>query len=106
MKPIDAITGLPRSTEAARLVTTHLRHGEVQSQVQTNTFAREMQGRQNSVNQTPKAEHGSFDSEGGSGEGGAFGNNPGGKNQRDGEKDEPAAVCPEKGKILDIRGSS
>ena len=106
MKPIDAITELPRSTEVARLMTTQLRHGEIQSQVQTSTFAREMQGRQNSVGETPRAEHGSFDSEGGSGEGGAFGHSHGGKNQRDGEKDEAAALHPEKGKILDIRGSS
>ena len=35
MKPIDAITELPRSTEVARLMTTQLRHGEIQSQVQT-----------------------------------------------------------------------
>ena len=106
MKPIDAITGLPRSAEVARLMTTQLRHGEVQSQVQTTTFTREMQGRQSSVNQASKAKHSSLDSDGGSGEGGAYGNNPGGKNQRDGEKDEAAALHPEKGKILDIRGSA
>ena len=81
------------------------RHGEVQNQSQALTFAREMQGRQNSVNEAHKAENSSLDSEGGSGEGAAYGDTSGEKNPRDGEKDQTAAGHPGKGKVLDIRGS-
>ena len=105
MKPIDSITGLPRSTDVSRIMAAQGRHSEIQSQGQAVTFAREMRERQNSVNETPKAENSGLDSEGGSGEGAAYGDASGEKNSRDNEKDQAAAVHPAKGKILDIRGS-
>ncbi len=105
MKPIDALTGLPRSPDIARMVATAGRHGEVQAQGQVSVFAREMKDRQNSVNEAPKAEGGQVDAENGGEGGGASYESPGKKNPHEGEKENTAGTHPAKGKILDIRGS-
>ena len=105
MKPIDSVTGLPRSAEVARMMSTQVRHGEVAGQGQTLSFAREMKERQNTVAEAPKSEKGTLDTEGGGGEGGAYYSGSGGKQAR--EEDVPGKddEYPGKGKILDIRGS-
>ncbi|MEX0974430.1 MAG: hypothetical protein WD024_03630 [Bacillota bacterium] len=105
MKPIDVVTGLPRSAEVARLLATQGRHGEIETQGQVSAFAREMRDRQSSVNEAPKAEGGQLDAEGGGEGGGAFYDAPGDKRSRDGEKESQSDGHPAKGKILDIRGS-
>ncbi|MGE5578676.1 MAG: hypothetical protein ACM3WU_01430 [Bacillota bacterium] len=105
MKPIDAITGLPRSADVARIISAQGRQVEVQNQSQVAAFAREMLDRQTTVNETPKAENAAFDSDGGSGEGGHYGSMPKDKNSHEGGKENPAGEHPAKGKILDIRGS-
>lgn len=105
MKPIDAITGLPRSAEVAKIMSAQGRHSEVQSQGQVLSFAREMRDRQSSVNEAPKAESSGLDAEGGSGEGTAYHDGSDGKHSSEGEKEGSAGTHPAKGKILDIRGS-
>lgn len=104
MKPIDAISGLPRSPDIARLVATQGHRGEVQSQGQVSGFAREMREKQNSVHEAPKTEGGAVDTEGGSEGGNAFYDAQGKKRGRDENRD-GASDHPSKGKILDIRGA-
>jgi hypothetical protein len=64
-----------------------------------------MHGRQNSVNESRKAEGGMVDVENGGG-GTAFHDASDGKHPKEGESEQPAPGShPVKGKILDIRGS-
>jgi hypothetical protein len=105
VKPIDAITGLPRSADVARIMASQGRQGEVQHQGLAASFAREMMDRQTTVNETPKAESSAFDAEGGSGEGGYYGGMPKDKNSREERNENAAGEHPAKGRILDIRGS-
>lgn len=104
MKPIDAISGLPRSPDVARLVATQGHHGEVQSQGQVSGFAREMREKQGTVNEAPKAEGGKVDTENGGEGGNAFYDAQGKKKGRE-EGKEGGFDHPSKGKILDIRGA-
>lgn len=105
MKPIDAITGLPRSAEVARIMAAQGKQGEVQNHGLAASFAREMLDRQTTVNETPKAQNSAFDTDGGSGEGGYYGSAPKDKNPHEGGKEGAAGEHPAKGRILDIRGS-
>lgn len=105
MKPIDALTGLPRSADVARVVSTQGRQGEVQSQAQVSLFSREMRERQSSVNETQETEGGRVDAENAGGGGGTFYDAQGRKREEEPEKEGGTAEHPSKGKILDIRGS-
>ncbi len=90
MKPIDAITGLPRSADVARLW--RRRAGKAKSNIRAGRIVRPgNEDRQTTVNETPKADSSAFDAEGGSGEGGYYGGMPKDKNSRE-ERNENAAV--------------
>lgn len=105
MKPIDAISGLPRSPEIARLVAAQGHHGEIQAQGQVSGFAREMREKQFSVNEAPKTEGGNVDTEGGGDGGNVFYDSQGRKKGHDESKEPGGSDHPSKGKILDIRGA-
>jgi hypothetical protein len=105
VKPIDALTGLPRSPDVARVVATQGRQGEVQAQEQVSLFSREMKERQNTVNEAQKTEGGKVDAENAGEGGGAFYDAQGRKRGQESEKESVPGEHPSKGKILDIRGS-
>ena len=106
MKPIDALTGLPRSPDIARIAAAQGRHGETQSQAQVSLFSREMKQRETSVNETPKTEGARVDSESaGGGDGSSY--SPDERRKGDGREEKQAGPVthPSKGKFLDIKGS-
>jgi hypothetical protein len=106
VKPIDAVTSLPRSPDVARLADTAARQGDIRSQLQSVSFANEVSERARSVAQSHKTEKAQFDP--GSGGSGALGSGglPGKGRQRKGKdgtsKESPH---PSKGKIIDIHGA-
>jgi hypothetical protein len=102
MKPLEALAGLPRSADIARVVAAQGRHGEVQAESLATSFMREMTERSQAVNEAPKSDN-SVDSE--SAGGSAAWESPGGKgNGNDGSRKE-ASGHPIKGKLLDIQGA-
>lgn len=108
MRPIDALTGLPKSPEVARLVAAQVRQGELQSHSQASVFSREMRERENSVNEAPKVEGGEVDAENAGTGGGEAYDGEGRKRSlkgHEGQTGVPAQSHPSKGRILDIRGS-
>jgi hypothetical protein len=105
VKPIDVLTGLPRSPDIARVVAAQGKQGELQAQSQVSIFAREMKERQSTVNEAPKVEGSKVDAENG-GEGGtAFYDAQSKKKGKEEGKESAAGSHPSKGKILDIRGA-
>ena len=106
MKPIDALTGLPRSPDIARIAAAQGRQGETQSQAQVSLFSREMKQRESSVSETPKTEGARVDSESAGGGGGSS-YAPQERRKGDGrdEKQTGSGAHPSRGKFLDIKGS-
>ena len=102
MKPIDGLTGLPRSADLARMVAAQGRHGEVQTENQAVVFSKEMNQRAQTVNEPPKAEN-SVDGE--SAGGSAAWEAPSDKGGETKEGETPGSTHPSKGKLLDIQGA-
>ncbi|HHY11829.1 MAG TPA: hypothetical protein GX529_04285 [Firmicutes bacterium] len=105
MKPIDAVTGLPRSPDVAKLADTAARQGETQSQLQSVSFSKEVAEKARSVPQSHKTEkakigNGSQDSHGSAG-----GSLPGKGQRGDEEGNRKESPHPSKGQIIDIRGA-
>lgn len=107
MKPIDVITGLPRSPDIARIVDAQSRYGEVQLHDRATSFSREMSQKSASVSGITKAEGNIVDTESGGGGGGYAGGGSAGQGHQRGERRhaERADTHPEKGRVLDIRGA-
>jgi hypothetical protein len=105
MKPIDLITGLPRSPDVARLVETQGRHGEVQTAGQAISFSKQMTERSKTVTQATSVTGHKIEPDSGGG-----GNTPDYQwGERRGKKEDPdnktAQAHPTKGKMLDLRGA-
>ncbi len=102
MKPIEAISGLPRSADVARIVASHGRQGESQIADQSDLFRRQMMERSRSVNEPPKSEN---NMDGESTGGNAFYQTPSEKRKAGSDGEEGNLSHPTKGKVLDIRGA-
>ncbi len=105
MKPMDALTALPRSPDVARYASTLVRQGEAQALSQMTGFARELSQKSETVSETTKTwtdNKTDTDSPGG---GGAFyeanSDRKGGNN----DKEDQSTLHPSKGKVLDIKGA-
>ena len=105
MKPIDALSGLPRSPDVARFVAAQGRHGEVQAQGQVSAFAREMKDKQSSVTEARKVEGSKVGTEDGGEDGAASYDAQRKKKGQEEGKESGAGNHPSKGKTLDIRGA-
>lgn len=102
MKPVDAVSGLPRSPDIARVAAAQGRLGESQLVVGSQEFARQMAERRETVTEPPQARN-SPESE--SPGGNAAWEAPGkGQKERPGER-KAETIHPTKGKILDIGGA-
>lgn len=108
MKPIEALTSVPRSVDASRLSQERLKDGEAQFQNSQAAFSRELQDRSRSVNEAQSTDKTRIETESrGSGQKGR--DEQPGKGDHFTEKkqeEESFGVShPVKGKILDIRGA-
>ncbi len=105
MTPIDAVTGLPKSPDIAKLADTAARQGDMQSQVQSLSFSREVTEKARAVSESPEVAESRIDAESGRGEGSASGGSLTAKEQKSANHREKKSPHPTKGKILDIRGA-
>ncbi len=105
MKPIDALTGLPKSPDVAKLADANARHGDTQTHSLSVSFSREVSEKARSVSQSQKAERAKIGDEPGRGQTlkdqGRGDQNQTGHEQEEGEK----SPHPSKGRIIDIRGA-
>lgn len=107
VKSVDAVQGLPRSPDVAKVVDTRVRQAELQAINQSATFAREMSEKSKSVSRLPKASDARVDtqSSGSGGGGGGYSQTAREKKKTVEEKETSSLQHPSKGKILDIRGA-
>jgi hypothetical protein len=106
VKPIDAITSLPRSADVARLADTAARQADIRSHLQSVSFSHEVSEKARSVSQSDKAEKAKIGP--GSGEGGAsYGGGMSRKRKRrkGGDGSLKQSPHPSKGQIVDIHGA-
>jgi hypothetical protein len=106
VKPIDAVTSLPRSPDVARLADTAAKQGDIRSHLQTVSFSNEISERARSVAQSHKSEKAQFDP--GSGGGGALGGDSMSRKSRKrkyGDGSSKESPHPSKGQIVDIHGA-
>ncbi|MGI6662977.1 MAG: hypothetical protein ACOX4B_05805 [Bacillota bacterium] len=104
MKPLDALTSLPRSPDVARYASTLVRQGEAQAQSQMLGFAKELSHKNQTVGETTKTwTDNKTDTDSPGGGGTFYEANPERRGGRD-EREEPSTLHPSKGKILDIKG--
>jgi len=104
VKPIDAVTGLPRAQDAARETNARMRQGETQFQNTQATFAKEIEVKSRSVSEPPKAREAKVESDSKGRQGAYSGDSSDRKKRRD-EETQSLPSHPVKGKILDIRGA-
>lgn len=105
VKPIDAVTSLPRSADVAKLADTAARQGDIKFHLQSVSFSDEVSERARSVSQSDKAEKATIGP--GSQEGGSFyGGMPRKGRQRKGDDGNlKQSPHPSKGQIIDIHGA-
>ncbi len=101
MKPVDAVSGLPRSPDIARVAAAQGRLGETQMAVGSQEFTKQMTERREIVTESSQARN-SPESDSPGGNATWEGPDPGGRERQEEEK--PGTAHPTKGKILDIRG--
>ncbi|HHY45135.1 MAG TPA: hypothetical protein GX512_05435 [Firmicutes bacterium] len=105
MKPLDALTSLPKSPDVARIASTLVRQGESQAQTQMLGFAKELSHRNQTVGETTKTwTDNKTDTESPGGGGNFYDASPGRHGGKDG-REESSTPHPSKGKILDIKGT-
>ncbi|HHY76313.1 MAG TPA: hypothetical protein GX500_06040 [Firmicutes bacterium] len=105
MKPLDALSSLPRSPDVARYAAHLTRQGEIQAQSQMAGFARELSHKNQTVGETTKTwTDNKTDTESPGGGGGFYEAATEHRRGKD-ESKEPSVSHPSKGKILDIRGT-
>ena len=104
MKPLDALTSLPRSPDVARYASHMVRQGESQAQSQMVGFAKELSHRNQTVSETTNTwTDNKTDTESPGGGGAFYGANPERRGGKD-EREDSSLLHPSKGKILDIKG--
>lgn len=103
MKPIDAVSGLPRSPDVARIANEGVRQAEAVVQNQAASFSRVIEQRSRTVNESGKPSRAEVNSDSGGGGSGPF--YEGRHERKSGNPKQAESVHPSKGKILDIRGN-
>jgi len=106
MKPIDAVTGVRRSADVAKVVDSRSRQTQLAIQSQAVTFARKMSSKSKSVSEIPRSEEPRVDTnlqDRGQKKHGKFSDE---RNQKEKTEEKVHLTThPTKGKILDIRGA-
>lgn len=106
MKPIDAVTGVRRSADVAKVVDSRSRQTQLAIQSQAVTFARKMSNKYKSVSEIPRSEEPRVDTnlrDRGQKKHGKFSDER--KRKEKTEEKVDLTMHPTKGKILDIRGA-
>ncbi|HON86953.1 MAG: hypothetical protein KBI39_00195 [Firmicutes bacterium] len=105
MRPIDTLTGIPKSPEIAKVADSTQKQGTVQSQIQLVSFAKEVSERASTVSQSPQVTEAAIDPDSRKKKGNTGGSFSDGAHDDRSDTDEPKPQHPTKGKILDIRGA-
>ena len=106
MRPIDTLTGIPKSPEIAKVADSTQKQGTVQSQIQLVSFAKEVSERASTVSQSPQVTEAAIDPDSRKKKGNTGGSFSDGAHDDDkSDTDELKPQHPTKGKILDIRGA-
>ncbi len=105
MKPIDAVTGLPKSPDVAKLADTAMRQGDLQSRAQSLSFSKEVAERARTVAESHKPDKANIANNLSDNKGSAGRNLPDKKRTKDQEQEHRTSPHPSKGQILDIRGA-
>lgn len=106
MRPIDTLTGIPKSPEVARVADSTQKQGSVQSQIQLASFAKEITERATTVSESPHVSEARIDPDSKKKKSSAD-KSFSGSDKEDEHRDtaQQQSPHPSKGKILDIRGA-
>ncbi len=106
MRPIDTITGIPKSPEIAKVADSTQKQGTVQSQIQLVSFAKQVSEKAATVSQSSQVSEAKTDPDSRK-KRGTDGRSLSGTTDEENEtnSDEPKSQHPSKGKILDIQGA-
>lgn len=105
MRPIDAVAGLPKSPDIAKLADTAARQGDMQTQVQSLAFSREIAEKTKIVSESSEVAETTVDTDTQDSQGSATDGSLAGKHKHGRNKREKTSPHPTKGKILDIHGA-
>ncbi len=105
MRPIDAVTGLPKSPDIAKLADTAVRQGDMQTQIQSLAFSKEIAEKTKTVSESSEVAETKVDTDTQDGQGSTAGGSLTGKQKHGENKSEKRSPHPTKGKILDIHGA-
>lgn len=105
MKSIDAMTGLPKSPDVAKLADTAMRQGDTQSQAQSLSFSKEVAEQARTVTESHRTDKANIDGDS-SGNNSLTGRDLSRKERsKDQKQDHNKSPHPSKGQILDIHGA-